>query len=319
MTTVAGWAEIARVLPGLDLLPAIEAGFAAYSRGEATVPPVGELLFARGEAHIKYGYIRGDATFTVKVATGFYDNPALGLASSGGLLLLFDAATGVPVAVLLDEGRLTDLRTALAGAVAAKWLAPKTVRAIGILGTGTQAKLQARHLKGVTACRELYLWGRTRAAVEGFCRAMTEEGFTVIACATPALVAARANLIVTATPADAPLLRAADVRPGTHITAVGADTAEKNEIAADVFAKAGLVVADSIAQCRTRGDIHHALAAGVLAEDRIVELGAVIGSTARGRQDENEITIADLTGVAVQDIKIAQAVLSAIEAGREAA
>ena len=110
MTVVVGWAEIARVLPGLDLLPAIEAGFAAYSRGETTVPPVSELFFPHGEVHIKYGHIKGDATFAVKVASGFYDNAKRGLSSSNGLIMLFDSATGVPVAVLLDEGRLTDLR-----------------------------------------------------------------------------------------------------------------------------------------------------------------------------------------------------------------
>ncbi len=319
MTAVIGWAEIARVLPGLDLLPAIEAGFAAYSRGLATVPPVGELLFPRGDAHIKYGYIRGDATFCVKVATGFYDNPARGLSSSSGLMMLFDAETGVPAAVLLDEGRLTDIRTALAGAVAAKWLAPKAVTAIGIIGTGIQARLQARHLKAVTACRKLYVYGRTREAMESYCRTMTDDGFEVIACATPALVAARANLIVTTTPSTAPLLTARDVRPGTHITAMGADTPEKNEIAADVFARAGRVVADSISQCTTRGDIHHAVAAGVLDAGTIVELGAVINGEAAGRRSDNDITIADLTGVAVQDIKIAQAVFAAVEAGRKAA
>jgi len=319
MTAVVGWADIARVLPGLDLMAAIEAGFAAYSRGEATVPPVGELLFQRGDAHIKYGYIKGDATFCVKVATGFYDNPARGLSSSNGLLMLFDAATGASVAVLLDEGRLTDLRTAIAGAVAAKYLAPKVVSAIGVIGTGIQAQLQVRHLKGVTACRKLYVYGRRREAVEAYCRTMRDEEFEVIACATPAIVAARANLIVTTTPADAPLLKASDVKPGTHINCVGADTPEKNEVAADVFAKAALVAADSRSQCATRGDIHHALASGAIGEDRIVELGAIINGDAQGRQNDRDITIADLTGVAVQDIKIAQAVYAAIEARRAAA
>ncbi|HEX2591677.1 MAG TPA: hypothetical protein VHL34_09295 [Rhizomicrobium sp.] len=319
MTKVVGWAEIERVLPGLDLLAAIESGFVAYSQGRATVPPVGELLFGRGEAHIKYGYIEGDATFCVKVATGFYDNPAAGLPSSNGLMLLFDAATGVPVAVLLDEGRLTDIRTAVAGAIAAKWLAPKSVEAIGVIGTGTQARLQVQQLKVVTACRKLYVYGRKREAIERYCCAMKDEDFEIIACATPALVAARANLIVTTTPADAPLLRAEDIRPGTHITAVGADTPEKNEIDASVFAKADRIVADSTAQCATRGDVHHALAKGVIAQDRIVELGAIIAGDAAGRQSDNEITIADLTGVAVQDITIAQAVVAALATGRKAA
>jgi ornithine cyclodeaminase len=228
--------------------------------------------------------------------------------------MLFDAATGVPVAVLLDEGRLTDIRTAVAGAIAAKWLAPKKVEAIGVIGTGIQARLQVSQLMAVTACRTLCVYGRKREAVDAYCREKKQDGFDAVACATPAEVAARANLIVTATPAIAPLLRAQDIRPGTHITAVGADTPEKNEIAADVFAKADRIVADSVSQCSTRGEIHHALAKGAIGPERIVELGTIIVGDAPGRQHDSEITIADLTGVAVQDIKIAQAVFAAIEA-----
>jgi ornithine cyclodeaminase len=311
MTVVVSWEDMSRVLPGLDLLPLMESGFAAYSRGQAMVPPVGELLFPRGEAHIKYGHIAGDRTFAVKVATGFYDNPARGLSSSNGLVLLIDAETGVPAAVLLDEGKLTDIRTAVAGAVAAKWLAPKTVTAIGILGTGIQARLQAEYLMHVTPCRTLYAWGRRADPLEVYRRDMTALGFTVTACATPAEVAAHANLIVTTTPSKEPLLTSGDIRPGTHITAAGADTPDKNEVAPDVFANAR-VVADSLSQCRTRGDSHHALERAVLRERDIVELGAIIAGEARGRQNDSEITIADLTGVAVQDIKIAQAVYAAI-------
>ncbi len=283
------------------------------------MPPVGELLFARGEAHIKYGAIRGDETFAVKVATGFYDNPRRGLPSSNGVMLLFDATTGAPRAVLLDEGRLTDIRTAVAGAIAAKYLAPKTIDAIGVIGTGIQARLQAEYLRPVTGCSRIFVFGRDATAVDAYRRDMAEKGFDVTACATPAAVAARADLIVTTTPSHTPLLMAGDVRPGTHITAVGADTPEKNELDPALFARAGRVVADSLAQCAVRGELHHALAAGTVARSRVVELGAIAAGAAQGRQSDDEITIADLTGVAVQDIKIAQAVLAAIEAKRAAA
>ena len=118
---VVGWKSIEDVLPTVDVVAAIEAAFVAYSRGEAVVPPVGEMSFAEppGEVHIKYGYLTGGDHYVVKVASGFYDNPAMGLPSSSGLMALFSKRTGVPVAVLFDEGRLTDLRTAAAGAVAA--------------------------------------------------------------------------------------------------------------------------------------------------------------------------------------------------------
>ncbi len=319
MTVVATWTEIAPALRGIDLLRAIEDGFAALHRGDATVPPVGELLFPRGEAHIKYGAIRGDDTFAVKVATGFYDNPRKGLPSSNGVMLLFDAATGTPRAVLLDEGRLTDIRTAVAGAVAAKYLAPKNIEAIGVIGTGIQARLQVEYLRRVTHCDRVFVHGRSAEAMDAYRSDMADKAFDVTPCATVSDVAAHANLIVTTTPSHSPLLMAGDIRPGTHITAVGADTAEKNEIDPAIFAKADHVVADSLPQCATRGELHHALAAGAIGEARIVELGAIVAGAAKGRQTAEEITVADLTGVAVQDIRIAQAVLAAIEAKRQAA
>jgi len=316
MTAIIGWKEISEVLPNLDLMREIEAGFVAYSGGEAIVPPVGELLFPRGEVHIKYGYIRGDSTFTIKVASGFYDNPEHGLAASNGLFLLFDSRTGAPVAVLLDEGHLTDIRTAIAGAIAAKYLAPPKVDAIGVIGTGVQAREQVNYLKLVTPCRRARVFGRRETTVEAFCRVLKDDGYDATSVATPDEVAAQANLIITATPALEPILMSASVRPGTHITAVGADTPPKNEIDPEFFAKADIIAADSIAQCMLRGEIHHALARGVISEDRLVELGAIIAGASPGRQNAGQITIADLTGVAVQDINIAQAVFAAIQSER---
>ncbi len=136
----------------MDLIPGIEAAFVAYSAGRAVVPPVGELLLpdVQADVHIKYGYIAGEPYYVIKIASGFYQNPEKGLPSSNGLMLVFRRATGELAAILLDEGLLTDLRTGAAGAVAAKHLAPKTVRRIGIVGSGTQARHQLRMLKAVT-------------------------------------------------------------------------------------------------------------------------------------------------------------------------
>jgi ornithine cyclodeaminase len=121
-------------------------------------------------------------------------------------------------------------------------------------------------------------------------------------------VASTCDLIVTTTPATAPLLRADDIRPGTHITAVGSDTAVKQELDPAILAKADVVVADSIKQCRERGEIHHAIASGHVRQDRLAELGDVIAGKVAGRTSDGQITVADLTGVAVQDIQISKAV-----------
>ncbi len=144
MTRVVRWDEIDSALARVDVVAEIERGFVAYSRGECVVPPVGELIFDEppGEVHIKYGYVRGEEHYVVKVASGFYGNAKLGLPSGQGMMILFRQATGEPVLVLLDEGRLTDERTAAAGAAAARLLAPPEIEAIGIFGTGIQARLQ---------------------------------------------------------------------------------------------------------------------------------------------------------------------------------
>jgi ornithine cyclodeaminase len=306
--------EIKRILPELDLIGPLESGFAAYSRGEAVVPPVGELLLAEppGEVHIKYGYLKGDDYYVVKIASGFYQNPQKGLPSGNGLMLLFCRKTGALRSVLLDEGHLTDVRTAVAGAIAAKHLAPREIRSIGIIGTGIQARLQLRYLRLVTDCRKVVVFGRSPNKAERYRADLEMEGFSIDTTCNPGDVASQCNLIVTATVSTSPLLWQAQIRPGTHITAVGADAAYKQELDPTILQKADVVVADSISQCSERGEIAHALRAGLLAPERLLELGQIIAGVKQGRSDESQITVADLTGVAVQDIAIAKAVFEAL-------
>lgn len=309
---IALLSEIKNVLPRIDLLPAIEEGFAAYSAGRAVVPPVGELILDKGEVHIKYGAIAGEDFYVIKIASGFYGNPALGLPSGNGCLLVFEQKTGVPAAVLLDEGYLTDIRTAAAGAVAAKYCAPRKVERIGVAGAGAQGRLQLEWLKRVTDCRDALVWGPLPDELEQYRREMNTCGFSVETARETAAILRTCNLVVTATPSKTPLLSAADLRPGTHITAVGSDTPDKQELDSEILARADVVVADSLAQCRLRGEIHKALAAGKIDESRVVELGNIISGRASGRTSDSQITVADLTGVAVQDIKIASAVYRAL-------
>ncbi|UCG26332.1 MAG: ornithine cyclodeaminase family protein [Chloroflexota bacterium] len=309
--------EIKEILPSIDPLPAIEAGFVAYSAGRAVVPPVGELLLERGEVHIKYGYIQDEAYYVVKIASGFYGNPALGLPSSNGLMLLFEQRTGALRCILLDEGHLTDVRTAVAGAIAAKYLAPGQVRRIGIVGTGIQARLQLRFLHGLTPCRDVLVWGRGRRQLDAYTADLADLDFQIETTLEAADVLRRCNLVVTTTPSAEPLLFASNLRPGTHITAVGSDTPHKQELDAAILGQADVVVADSISQCLVRGEIHRALRAGLIAEADLVELGGIISGQTPGRTSDRQITVADLTGVAVQDMNIAEAVyLWSVDSGQ---
>jgi ornithine cyclodeaminase len=307
--------QIKDILPTLDLMPAIEAGFVAYSAGQAVVPPVGELLLDKGEVHIKYGYLQEDAYYVIKIASGFYENQQLGLPSSNGLMLLFSQQTGGLVSILLDEGMLTDTRTAVAGAIAAKYLAPKRVRRIGIVGTGIQARLQLDYLRGVTDCREVLVWGRGEAQLSAYQEAMGPLGFKMATTRNTAGILESCNLIVTTTPAQSPLLHVAQLQAGTDITAVGSDTPHKQELDAAILGRADVVVADSISQCLVRGEIHRAIEAGTIGEGDLLELGNIIAGKAVGRGAEGQISVADLTGVAVQDIQIASAVYAAFTKG----
>jgi ornithine cyclodeaminase len=227
-------------------------------------------------------------------------------------MLLFDQRTGALDTVLLDEGHLTDTRTAAAGALAARLLAPPAIRRLAVFGTGTQARLQLDHLRGVTNCRQALLWGRSPEHLAAFADDARRLGFSVETSTDAAAVAAAADLIVTTTAATAPLFPAAAVRPGTHVTAVGSDTPLKQELDPALLARADRVVADSIAQCRERGEIHRALAAGVFDDGAVVELGAVAAGRSPGRLAPADLTVADLTGVAVQDVVIAGAVADAL-------
>ena len=301
--------QIKAVLPDIDLVPEIEDGFRRYSAGQSVVPPVGELMLDKGEVHIKYGYLQGGSYYVIKVASGFYGNVQLGLPSSNGLMLMFNQQTGQLEAILLDEGFLTDIRTAVAGSIAAKYLAPDRVERIGIVGTGIQARLQLRYLSDQTTCREVLVWGRGEYQFNAYANEMAGHGFRVETTMDAAVLQESCNLIVTTTPAAEPLLKVEHLQPGTHITAVGSDTPHKQELDARILARADLVVADSITQCLERGEIHQAIKAGLLSEERLVELGHVISGEAPSRSDQAQITIADLTGVAVQDIAIATAVL----------
>ena len=317
MPAILDLSRITEALNGIDpgaIVDEIARGFVFYSQGKVVVPPIGELIFdePRGDTHIKYGYIRGDEFFVIKIASGFYDNPKLGLPAGSGLMLLFSQKTGSLLSVMLDEGYLTQVRTAAAGAVAARAFAPRKIRRVGIFGAGVQGRMQLEYLRYARDFEDAIIWGIDRQELDRYKAEMEPKGFKLATTMDAEEVAATCNLIVTATPSCKPLLSAAAVRKGTHITAMGSDTPDKQELDSDILARADVIVADSLAQCRLRGEIHKALEAGRIREDRCVELGAIIAGKAQGRTSESQITVVDLTGVAVQDVEIATSVYRAL-------
>ena len=309
--------QIKRVLKGLHPIQEIEEGFIAYSQGKAVVPPVGELIFKDppGETHIKYGYLIDDDYYVIKIASGFYESLESSQYTSDGLMLLFKKGTGELVCALLDKCFLTHVRTAAAGAVVAKYLAPKDVRCIGIFGAGVQGRMQLEYLKSVRNCKKVIVWGLNQRELDEYKKDMEPSGYNIQTTLNAADIASNCNLIVTATPSTSPLLVADQIQSGVHITAMGSDTPEKIELDPKILQKADLVVADSISQCLVRGEIHQAIKAGLLKKEKIVELGKVIIDKKLQRASDEQITIADLTGVAVQDIQITKAVYEALNPG----
>jgi ornithine cyclodeaminase len=308
--------EIKRVIDTPQLIQEIEAGFVLYSEGRVVVPPVGFLHFEEppGDVHIKYGYVKDDNFYVLKMASGFYNNAELDLPVADGVILVFSQKSGQIKLILHDECWLTDMRTAAAGAVAARHLAPKNVRHIGIVGTGVQARMQLEMLHGVVDCRSCLIWGRDETKVQQMIEdlrakeGIQEWGLDLKSAADIDELVSKCNLIVTTTSAREPLIRADQVREGTHITAMGSDDHGKQELEAGILAKADRVVADSISQCVNHGECFYPVRDGLMDADAFLELGNVIKNPEIGRTDDNQITVADLTGVAIQDIQIAKMV-----------
>ena len=291
---------------------AIRDAFRADGLGRTLVPPVinFDIPASRGEFHIKTAYIEGVPHVAVKIASGFYDNPARGLPSGSGLMALFDAQTGMPAALLLDNGFLTDIRTGAAGAVAADVLARSRVDTVGVIGSGVQARHQIRCLRIVRDFRRIVAWSPRREHVEAYCDELRREGYDACAAARVAEVCAVADVLICTTPAREPLVRSEWLREGMHITAVGSDSPGKQELDAACLRRADLFVVDRLAQCAAFGELRHALDAAVMSTSDVYgELGAIVAGRKPGRTSDRQITIADLTGVGFQDTAIASAAL----------
>jgi ornithine cyclodeaminase len=286
------------------LMEQLEKGFVSYSKGNVIMPPVSHMHLNNppGDIHIKCASISRAKYYVVKVASCFPENRQKDIASINGMLLLFNQDTGIPDTLFLDGGYLTHLRTAIAGAICAKYLAPASIDAIGIIGAGMQAKMQLKYLAEVTSCRKVLIWAPNIQAVEKMKSDTDLSDFKIQAVAAPNIIAKESQLIITTTPATTPLLFENDIQKGTHITAVGSDRPGKKELSSGILQKASHIIADSKAQCYQYGEIFSAIQDGSITKDKIQELGEIIENCTPIRVTGDEITIADLTGLGMQDL-----------------
>ena len=290
-------------------LRCVEAAFAALASGEATVPPpmALEVPERHGEVHIKSARIKSSDKMVVKLASGFFDNASKGLPTSSGLMVVMSSHTGFLEAVLLDNGYLTEMRTALAGAIAAKYMARQSVTTVGMIGVGSQARYQLRALTLVRQVDRVLACGRRPEAAEEYATEMSDElGVDVKACADSETTVRESDVVVTTTPSRQPIVKADWIHPGVHITAVGSDGPDKQELDPAILARADHVVCDLISQCAFSGELHHALSGGFLnATYPLRELGQLVLEGRPIRRNDDEVTVCDLTGVGVQDAAIA--------------
>lgn len=293
-----------------------EDAFRALSTGAVIMPPIMtvEVPDTHAEMDMKTAYIPGYDGFALKVASSFQGNAALGLPNLSGLMMLFSARTGLLEAMLLDNGYLTAVRTAAAGAVATKYLAPETVETAGVLGTGEQARLQIEAARLSRPFSQVLVWGRDAAKAEACAADITAStGVDAVALLDPAEVVQRSQLVVTTTPARAPILKCEWLHPGLHITAMGSDMEGKQEIEPAALAAADLYVVDRLSQCALLGELRGARDMGLLSDDP-PELGAMVGGEVPGRRGPEDVTIADLTGTGAQDTTVATLALKVAKA-----
>lgn len=292
-----------------EALAAVENAFTWLHEGRVEMPPIMHIAVAdhNGDVDIKSAYVRGLDHFAVKMGSGFFDNPKLGLPSSSAMMVMMSAKTGFCEAVLLDNGYLTDLRTGLAGAVAAKHLAPQQVSTVGVIGCGAQARYQIESLKLVRDFDRLLVAGRSPDRLAAYIEEIQHRlGIAVEVAESVDQLVRASQVVVTTTSSSEALIQADCLHAGLHITAMGSDLNGKQELAPEALLQADRVVCDRKSQCFVMGELQHALSAGLLSEEsELFELGEMTAGSVQGRISPDDITICDLTGTGVQDTAIA--------------
>ncbi|EDX21163.1 MULTISPECIES: ornithine cyclodeaminase family protein [Streptomyces] len=300
-------AAIERTVTSRLVLDTVRDALIAHAEGRTSVPLPLHMAFpeADGDCHVKAGWITGATNFTVKIATGFYGNPVLGLPTNHGLVCVVSARTGQIRALLDDRGLLTAWRTAAAGALITHAMARPDATTLAVFGTGEQARLQATWLAELRTISTVLVHGRTLHKANALCEELHRRGLDARPAVTQ--VAAAADMVITTTPATTPVLDATHVREGAHVTGIGTDMPHKNELPPALFARARLIATDDHTQCLDHGDFGHAVRAGATPHNSDIAAGELLKTPVD--RPEAAITVADLTGVGALDAALASAVL----------
>ncbi|ETA49375.1 ornithine cyclodeaminase family protein [Ponticoccus alexandrii] len=303
--------EVRGLLHMPDVIVAVEDAYRAYSGGDVDQPPYMGIHLSTEAAEIdfKAGYHRSGELVSLKASSGgFRDNPGrFGLPNGMGTVLLFNGTSGA-LSCVMDGSLLTGFRTGASGAVSVRALARPGARRLAAIGTGNQARMQIRAIREVMRIEAIDAWGRSPEGARAFAAEIEAEfGIPVTVAETAQKAVAEADVVVATTRASGVVLRAGWLRPGTHLVAIGADQPGKQELDPELFRNARVLV-DAAAQCCEKGEVQHALRAGVVSGP-LDEIGKVLLGRKPGRETDDQITIFDSTGMAIQDNTTAAALL----------
>jgi ornithine cyclodeaminase/alanine dehydrogenase-like protein (mu-crystallin family) len=303
--TILARGDLASLMRFSDYVEAVADAFRLHAEGLSVLPPPMHILADGGGFHVKAASLAlASGYVAVKTNSNFPRNRRRGLPTIQGAILLFDAASGVLLA-LIDSIEITIKRTGAATAVAARYLARADARTATICGCGAQGRVQLEALRHNLDIRRVFVFDNDPAASAGFAAEIAEHGLDVEVADTLRSATLQSDVIATCTTARTPYLGIADVRPGTFIAAIGADNPEKSEIDPALMARAR-VVADVRAQCAAMGDLHHAIRAGAMTEAQVhAELGELVAGRRPGRTSADDIMIFDGCGVGIQDVAAA--------------
>jgi alanine dehydrogenase len=289
-----------------DAIAAVETSFAAMARGAArNYPVVREVVGYQDAVYgVKAGFDGTVPLLGLKAGGYWPHNGGRGLTNHQSSTVLFDPETGRAKA-LVSANYLTGVRTGAASAIATKYLSRPESRVLGIIGTGVQATYQLLATRTVRPIETVHAWDPSADNLAAFGRFVAEQGLAFRPEQDRRALVAGADILITATPSKVPLVERAWVRPGTHISAMGADTRGKQELEATLVASAALYT-DEVAQALSIGECQHALGQGLISEDSLRgTIGQVIAGLCEGRGSDEEITVFDGTGVALQDLVVA--------------
>jgi alanine dehydrogenase len=302
--------EVKKCLPMKDAIEAVKEAYKAFASGRAQLTPVVHMNLQKynGEIDIKSGYVEDFQLIGTKIGSGFFDNPKIGLPSTLAVIVLMDIKTSVPLAIL-DGTYITHVRTGAAGAVAASVLARKDSDTVGLIGAGSQGRMQVLGLHQIFRLKKVAVFDQVESSRINYASEMSELlGIEVQAVDNARDAVIDADIIVTVTPSRLAIVKNEWITDGVHINAIGADAPGKQELDPRIMPRAKIVV-DSLAQCRVIGEIQHALSQGLIKEDDVhAEIGQVLNGEKSGRENDEEITLFDSTGLAVQDIAAANVV-----------